>query len=55
MKKIIAILLLLIGLVGWPVDTMCAEPIALSANTPVVIAIKPNDIQVLVEGDGYCH
>jgi serine phosphatase RsbU (regulator of sigma subunit) len=51
MKKIIAILLLLIGLVGWPVDTVCAEPIALSANTPVVIPIKPNDIQVLVEGD----
>ena len=36
---------------GWPTLTMCAEPIVLNANTPVITPIKPNDLQVLVEGD----
>ena len=51
MKKIITIPLILIGLMGWPTLTMCAEPIVLNANTPVITPIKPNDLQVLVEGD----
>jgi len=51
MKKIIAIPLLLIGLFSWSVTTMCAEPIVLGANTPVITPIKPKDLQVLVERD----
>ncbi len=51
MKKIISILLLLISLIVWPVVAICAEPIVLNENTPVITPVKPKDLQVLVEGD----
>ena len=51
MKKIIAIPLLLIGLLGWPAVASYANPIVIGANAPVVTPIKPKDLMIIIEGD----
>jgi serine phosphatase RsbU (regulator of sigma subunit) len=52
MKKIIAILMLPIGLLLWHTAAWSVETIVFPDNAPVITPIKPASLQVLVEKEG---